>query len=201
MEKTPSVPGYYRDVLQTELNDCYLTERSLKLAKYKKANLKYFVSQYNDCLHKPFPKFRIGPLVGLKLLENNIKSKYFPKVPESDAGLSLGFLAEVPLSYKPQFLLAMQPSVANFRFSVEDATFNPETGVTSLNTHYLKHTDLDLPLMLKYRMSFYRVSPYVQAGLLAQFSLSSESYSLTDRVEPLSYGCGRSKLQHNEGRH
>ncbi len=175
--------AYYKEVLETELEDCYLTAKSINLAKYKRANLKYFVSQYNDCLHKPFPKFRIGPAVGLKMLNNEIKSKYFPAVPETDMALSLGGIIEIPVSYKPQFLIALQPSAAHFTFTTEASTYNPETGITSLNTHYLDHIDLDLPVLLKYRLPFYYASPYLQAGFAAQVGLSTKSYSLTDRLE------------------
>lgn len=183
LEKQSSDSSSYRQVLKTELADCYLTEKTIRLAKYKTANLKYFVSQYNDCLHQPFPKLRIGPTVGIKLMENVIKSKYFPAVPETDESISLGAVIELPVSYRPQILLVAQPSVARFRFSTKAETYNPQTGVVSSNTHYLDHVDLDLPLMLKYRFPFYYASPYIQAGPAVQIGLSTKSYSLTDRIE------------------
>lgn len=183
LEKNGADSASYRQVLKNALQDCYLTEKTIRLAKYKTANLKYFVSQYNECLHKPFPKFRAGPTVGIKLLNNEIKSKYFPSVPETDEAVSIGALMELPISYKPQILLVLHPTVAKFNFSVREDTYNPQTDVVSINNHHLDHIDLDLPLMLKYRFPFYYASPYIQAGLAAQVGLSTKSYTLTDRIE------------------
>lgn len=183
LEKNGADSASYRQVLKKELQDCYLTEKTIRLAKYKTANLKYFVSQYNECLHKPFPKFRAGPTVGIKLLNNEIKSKYFPSVPEADEAISIGALMELPISYRPQILLVVHPTVAKFNFSVRDETYNPQTNVVSINNHHLDHIDLDLPMMLKFRLPFYYASPYIQAGLAAQVGLSTKSYTLTDRIE------------------
>lgn len=172
---------YYKDVISEQLADCYLTEKNIRLAKYTAPNLKYFVSQANECLQKPFPKFRIGPAVGLRLYRNEIKSLYFPKIPEENVALSFGALIEIPLSYKPQLLLVTQPMVAAYSFTVFETNYSIKTDVTAENTHYLIHTDLDLPLMLKYRFPHYKVSPYVQAGPAFQLGLSTESYSITDQ--------------------
>ncbi len=174
---------YYKDVLSTQLADCYLTEKTIKLAKYKAANLKYFVSQFNDCLHKPFPKFRIGPVVGVRIYENVIKSKFFPDEPEKMVTVSFGAIVEIPISYRPQILLVTQPMVAFHSFEATNSNYSPEDATTSYNTHYLKHTDLDIPIMLKYRFANYKFSPYVQAGPALQVGLSTEAYSISDKVK------------------
>jgi len=173
-------PDYYSNVLSSTLADCYLTEKTLKLAKYKQSNLRYFISQYNDCLPKPFTKFRVGPVAGLRIYKNAINSKYFPNLPEEHVTIAFGALVEIPLSSTSQVLLVTQPMVGIYNFSVRDTQYNPQTAITSENTHHLEHTDLDLPVMLKYRLPF-RTAPYIQAGLAAQIGLSTKSYSVSDR--------------------
>ncbi|MEQ8808994.1 MAG: outer membrane beta-barrel protein [Imperialibacter sp.] len=188
--------NYYKDVLSTQLEDCYLTEKTIRLAKYKSANLTYFISQYNDCVHKPFPKFRIGPAVGVRMYQNVIESKFFPNVPEEHIAPSIGAYIELPLSYRPQIFLVTQLTVAHYSFSTQNQFSNIETGITSQNTHYLKHTDLDIPLMLKYRFPYYKISPYIQAGPAFQMGLSTKAYSLTDRYQFLN---GQNTLIEEDG--
>jgi hypothetical protein len=173
--------NYFKDVFSAQLEDCYLTEKTIRLAKYKSANLTYFISQYNDCVHKPFPKFRIGPAVGARMYQNVIKSKFFPNVPEEHISPSVGAYIELPLSYKPQIFLVTQLTVAHYSFTTYNEFGNIETGITSKNTHYLKHTDLDIPLMLKYRFPYYKISPYIQAGPAFQVGLSTKAYSISKR--------------------
>jgi len=173
-------PDYFAEALKINLADCYLTEKTLKLAKYKKNNLRYFVSQYNDCVPKAFSKFRIGPVAGVRVYENVINSKYFPNVPEEYVTIAFGALVEIPLSATSQVLLATQPMVGIYNFTVHETQYNPQTAKRSENTHYLEHTDLDLPVMLKYRLPL-RTAPYLQAGLAAQIGLSTKSYSITDQ--------------------
>ncbi|WP_339815413.1 outer membrane beta-barrel protein [uncultured Imperialibacter sp.] len=175
--------NYFKDVLAAQLEDCYLTEKTIGLAKYKSANLKYFISQYNDCVHKPFPKFRIGPVVGVRIYQNIIESKFFPQVPEEMVTMSLGAIVEIPISYSPQILLVTQPMVAYHSFTATNNNYSPEDATTSYNTHYLKHTDLDIPIMLKYRFANYKFSPYIQAGPALQLGISTKAYSLSDKVK------------------
>ncbi|WP_339792298.1 hypothetical protein [uncultured Imperialibacter sp.] len=110
-----------------------------------------------------------------------IKSKFFPNVPEEHIAPSIGAYVELPLSYRPQIFLVTQLTVAHYSFTTYNEFGNIETGITSQNTHYLKHTDLDIPLMLKYRFPYYKISPYIQAGPAFQMGLSTKAYSLTDR--------------------
>lgn len=184
MSAQKSDTAFYKDILLSELSDCYLTEKSIELARYKTANLKYFLSQYNDCLHKPFPKFRVGPLVGLRFYTNEITSKFFPKgVPEEHLAPSLGAIIELPVSIKPQILLVTQPVIATYSFATFSTFYNVQTAVTSNTTHYLEHVDLDLPVMLKYRTSYYRASPFIQLGLAYQLSFAVRSYAVTDQYQ------------------
>jgi hypothetical protein len=78
-------------------------------------------------------------------------------------------------------LLVTQPMVAWYSFQAYNSVYNLETDITSNNTHYLEHSDLDLPVMLKYRFANYKISPYIQAGLGVQLGLSTKAYSISDR--------------------
>ncbi len=163
----------YKEILDHNLEDCTYTHQYLEIARYNKRALAGFFDKYNNCSPLPFSVTRYGLTASY--------GSFVYSVPDYSKGnilrdfnfqnysqFSVGVFADTPL-YRNAIslyiaLILSEHSVAEYS-RVDDTDLDILTN--SVN--------LQLPLMIRYRIHTHALTPFVSAGGVVGYDLRNNT--------------------------
>ncbi|MBN1185568.1 MAG: PorT family protein [Bacteroidales bacterium] len=172
----------FKNELATYTADCDQVKDASKLVSYSKKSMKRFISNYNNCVLKPFPTLRFGATAGIELTQltpgSQIYEGYYAGMIDYkyDAGGTFGLLVDVPImaSY---FSFHTEVLFSKYKCSY----YQVISGVDDTELK-IDATGLKIPVLLRYTWPNNVLRPFLNAGVFYNFNITNE-YTLSEIIK------------------
>ncbi|MBN1416088.1 MAG: PorT family protein [Bacteroidales bacterium] len=176
----------FHESLMTYSGECKFMSDQLKYVTYTKLSMQKYATWYNNCRHKPFPRFRYGAIAGYGITRISASPEYIYRSIyditiedysqqldfKYDGGFIIGLFIDKPVSVS-YFSLHAELYYARNAFSYNRRSEYSDVDLT-VETNYL-----NLPVFFRYTCPFINYRPFVSAGGIYSFHLKSDSHGYT----------------------
>jgi hypothetical protein len=162
----------FRNNLLDITSDCQNVKSAINLVRYNKYSLSKLITCYNKCELKSFPHLKYGFITGYGF------ANLFPSSLEEYKNLVKNDLIDLRMPTLGVFidnpiLASIFSFHAELSYSQSKYSFTKQTEDLNFNLHG-KINSLSLPLMIRVELSFNKVQPYINAGIIQSFIVKND---------------------------
>jgi len=177
----------FRNDLEYLTGDCENMKNATRLVSYNIKSLTKFVTNYNDCVLKPFQYFKYGLLLGYGL--NKL---------ETSSSFNLNSTNYIYFTYEgvllPGIFIDYPIEMSNFSFHSDlyfsknaySYIFNyTDIDLKQKNTAFVANTtSINIPVLIRYTFPTMNVRPFLNAGLIYTYNFKNSTSICTSTIYP-----------------
>lgn len=171
----------YRTLLSSYLDSCAHAARNVKWVRYRPSSLTRLLTQFNSCSSKPFPRLKLGAVVGYGTSNVFMGPDYFGPISSYNwktdySSFVVGVTGDFPIN---SGYVSLHTDVLLSRSQFNTVS---QSGAVVTDIVY-NSSSIDVPVLVRYRLPTPGWRPFVNAGLQASFNLNTKGNIYTSTFD------------------
>lgn len=176
----------FRNDLEYLTSDCENVRAATKLVSYNIKSLTKLVTNYNNCVLKPFQHFRFGLFLGYGMNKLETSTFKLNSIANINFNFVGGFLPGIFIDYPIEMSnislhtdLYLTKNRYSYNFNYVD------NNLFAMNTVFVANTtSINIPVLFRYTFPTMHVRPFLNAGFIYMYNIKNSTGIYTSTIYP-----------------